>query len=223
MSRFLSRHALDIVFLVLVFAAALTIFLLSRANTSESALPAEAAAETTAAPAAKTPAPSFYGVPEAVLTAHLSAAEDYEARRADANARSWTLALGESPYLAAELTYELTGGRISSVALWLPLPEEPESKPKKGSEIEESIAELLEKLSYTQAGAIRTLLSDLLPACDCGGALSASLARTWAEGAIRARKGDDTFRAEASGCQFLAYRCLRGDAYALCMALYADS
>lgn len=222
MVRFLSKHVLDIVFLVLVVAAALTIFLLSRAD-QEAAAPSEESAAVSAEPVAATAdkkqTASFRGVPEDVFLTHLRSAEAYDAE--PDGLRKWTISFGESPFLTARLTYELDNCNISSVVLRFPLPQQ--TKSKKGSAIDKSVADSIKEFSLAQADAIRTLLADLLPACDLDSTLTESEARAWAEDAIAVREEDKTYHDEKAGCQFLAYRSEENDAYVLYMALHLDS
>ena len=100
MKRFLAKQFLNIVFVVLIVAAALLIYFLSRS---------EQRADASVSPSASavvTPEPKaiFSGVPEEVLLTHLITAEAFSAVPAEDDDRAWVLTVGESPSVKARFS-----------------------------------------------------------------------------------------------------------------------
>lgn len=224
MRRLLSKQFVNILFMVLVVAAALTIYLLSR---SQDASRETSAASESAPPAAETadalsssPEPVFSGVPESVFVAHLETSELYKAEQSASDARVWTLITGETASVCAELNYTVERGALSSFTLTFPLPSTYNAKSK--SAIERFLASKGEALTAAQSDAAVTFLTDLMPACDADDALSASSVRAWAEKAVQIEGATGSFDEREGDFYFLAYRTTRENADALVCEFYIE-
>ena len=122
MKQALRRELTNIVFLILIVASAVVIYLLSRAENGESATTAvpEAAAtqgvqtETLQTELDETPAPtsaaeataSARGVPEAVFQTHLATSGVYFAKQRG-NEKQYEITYGEKETITADMTYQL--------------------------------------------------------------------------------------------------------------------
>lgn len=217
MKRFLAKQFLNIVFIVLIVAAALTIYFLSRSEketTSSTAAPTQAAAT-------PEPKPVFSGIPESVFITHLESAESFHAERSKDGDRAWNITLGESPEVSATLIYTVDDGAVSSVELGVLLP----SSQNKNSEssIERALAANAEEARAACNDAVRLLLCDLIPACDSEDALSAAQVRLWAENATQIQYMDDDYDDKRSGCQFLAYLTKKSDQNILVCVFFANA
>ena len=206
MKQFLRKQLLNIVFLALIVAGALTIYFLSRAE--HTAASAERVASPT--PAAATPAPTASaplrpkGVPEHVFTTHLSASELFDATVIADDPHSWELTYGEQPRVTTTLTYTLDGGSVSSLELAFLLPPEYDAKSK--STIEQYLAKSKGRVREAREEAVRALLPDLLSACDRNDALSPANVRIWTEEALNISSADDDYTQKDDGCTFYAYQ-----------------
>lgn len=222
MRRLVSKQLINIVFLVLVMAAALTIYLLSRAqqNTpaaSESASPAAASPS----PATASAEPVFSGVPESVFITHLETGELFTAEQSASDTHVWTLCVDGTPPVEAELTYTVERGAVSSFVLNVPFPAA--GSKKSGSAIDRYLAAKAEETTAAYREAVRLLLSDLMPVCDADDALAEASIRIWAEKAVGIEKDGDSFNDHEKTFSFLAYKaqCADGD-YLVC-EFYVES
>lgn len=221
MKQTLRRHLTNIVFLVLIVAAALAIYLLSRA---ENGALASIGAQVTAA--AETPAPTEavkeiadpLGVPEAVFATHLAASEVFTAEQDHKDERAYELSYGESPPVTAQLRYEVQNGCVSSIELTFALPGVYKDKGK--TSIEAYLYEASKKLELALPDAVRAVLSDVLPASDAKDELQTSSVRYWTEQAMQLKKVGDDFEDVLSGYRFLAYRSQGETAQELVCILY---
>ena len=235
MKRFLQKQLLNIVFLVLILAGALTIYFLSRAESSA----AVTSAGTTASPqerqtgsASATP-PSTVptataseparpkGVPEAVFTTHLSASDLFSAQASEDDSRFWTLTYGETPSVTATLRYTVDGGAVSSLEFAFSLPPEYDASSK--STIEQYLAESKDRVREAREEAVRALLLDLLPACDRNDVLSRASVRIWVEETLRIADEDDDYTQKSDGCTYYAYQMQREGRDILVCLFFLDS
>ena len=207
MKQILQRQLTNIVFLVLIVAAALTIYFLSRAEkgASVSAQVATPSAAQTATPAATQPEKGLTrGVPESVFTTYLATNETFTADESRHGSRNYTLSYGESPQIQATLQYEVQEGNISSVEIDVPISGQYKKKGK--TKIEAYLYENSLKQDLVVSDALLAILSDLLPASDAKDELQSSSVRYWAEQAMLLKKAGDDFEDTLSGYHFLAYR-----------------
>lgn len=226
MKRFLSKELLNIVFLVLIVAGALTIYFLSRSGPSQTFSEEPAASGLSATPSVS---PGQYpsaalrpqGVPEAVFATHLASSELFLAT-ADANdPRLWTLSYGDQPEVTCTLQFTVDGGSISSFELSVPMP--PEYDEKSDSTIEQYLAGARDRIVEARADAVRTILCDLIPASDLNGVLSAASVRLWVEKALQIDSKNDDYNQKAEGCSFLAYQSLQeGQDFLVCLFFLED-
>lgn len=162
--------------------------------------------------AAISPSPSaepkrVVGVPESVFATHLATSELFDAKRSATDPCSWTLTYGEQPSMEVGLQYTVDDGAVSSLELSFLLPPEYDAKSK--STIEQYLAKSAGKMTAAREEAIRTLLPDLLPACDQNDALTRASVRIWAEEMAQISSEKDDVRDKADGCTFYAYQIQR--------------
>jgi hypothetical protein len=207
MKQTLRGQLTNILFLVLIVAAALTIYFLSRAEDGGTAATPTQTVAPTATPVA-TPAEkkktSSRGVPESVFTTYLATAEAFTADENRHGKRSYTLTYGKSPQVTATLQYEVLEGSVSSVEVDVPLPAE--YKKKGSTSIDHYLYENAGKQKQAVSEALLAILSDLLPASDAEDELQLSSVRYWAEQAMLLKKTGDDFEDTLGGYHFLAYR-----------------
>lgn len=221
MKRFLKEQLLNIVFLVLIVAGALTIYFLSRAQQTPDASGSNEAAESTATPdsnsassdesdAAASPSAAAdearrpKGVPEAVFKTYLSTSELFDAAVSADDPHVWTLVYGEDPPVNIALQYTVDDDAVSSLELAFSLPPEYDEKSESG--IERYLAQAEGRLNEARAKAVRALLPELLPACDLNDVLSNASIRIWAEETLRISSADDDYTQKSDGCTFYAYQ-----------------
>ncbi|MEN6635178.1 MAG: hypothetical protein ABFC56_04965 [Clostridiaceae bacterium] len=205
MKQILQRQLTNIVFLVLIVAAALTIYLLSRAEKGVNAQAATPSAAQTATPAA-TPQKKDQtrGVPESVFTTYLATNEVFSAEKNRHDSRNYALAYGDSPQIKAALQYELLDGSLSSIEIVFPLAVQ--QKSKHPTDIEAYLEKAAVEQERALPDALLAILSDLLPACDAKDELQRSSVRYWSEQAMQLKKVGDDFEDSLGGYRFLAYR-----------------
>ena len=223
MKQTLRGQLTNILFLVLIVAAALTIYFLSRAEngndsaSAQTATPAVSAATATPSDAQQKKS-SSRGVPESVFTTYLATTDAFTADENRHSKRSYTLTYGKSPQVTANMQYEVLEGNISSVQVELPLPGQYKKKGKT------SIEKYLYENSITQEQAISdallAILSDLLPASDAKDELQNSSVRYWVEQAMLLKKAGDDFEDTLGGYHFLAYRSEEDSQQTLVCTLY---
>lgn len=201
MKPWLKKQLTNIVFLVLIIAAALTIYLLSRKVPPYDASAAQEEAPT----AAPTPTRAVVsrGVPEAVFCTHLQTSPLYNAEESDQDG-AWTLTTVDSPETAAQILYSVQNGCVSSLEVSIGLPKI--YKDKGSTSIDQYLYESSRKQSGAIPDALKNMLADLLPACDAEDRLSVTVARYWAEQALLLAKSGDDFKDSQSGCEFVALR-----------------
>jgi len=211
MKRFLKKQLLNMIFLALIVGGALTIYFLSRAeHAKEPSDAAESAGAVTVSSASPSPAaavsaaPRAQGVPESVFTTHLSTSSLFEAAVSPDDPCLWTLVYGESPPVTTTLQYTVDYGAVSSLELAFQLP--PEYDEKSESAIEQYLANSENRTRAAREEAVRTLLTDLLPACDLNYALSRASVRIWTEEALKISSEDDDYSQKSDGCTFYAYQ-----------------
>ena len=220
MKQTLRRELTNIIFLVLIVAAAVVIYLLSRAEngtlapdasptpTSETALKqtSEETDATDSSEPTNTPKESSTtrGVPESVFKTHLLSSDLYTAKPVRNKPTTYTLTWNESEQTEVMLTYELRNGDLSSLEITFQLPEVFQGKPK--SDIEKRLAETSESLASANNKVIPALLLDLLPASDAKDKLQQTSIRFWTEEAQRLKKVGDKFEDTLDGYHFIAYR-----------------
>ena len=223
MKQALRGQLTNILFLVLIVAAALTIYFLSRAEDGETAVstqtvtPAVSAATATPSDAQQKKSASR-GVPESVFTTYLATTEAFTADKSRHGSRDYTLTYGESPEVSATLRYEVLEGNVSSVEIDVPLPGE--YKKKGSTSIEQYLYENAGKQTQAISDALSVILSDLLPASDAEDELQLSSVRYWAEQAMLLKKAGDDFEDTLGGYHFLAYRSEEDTQQTLICVLY---
>lgn len=199
MKRFLEKQFLNIVFVVLIVAAALLIYFLSRSEQrADASVSPSAAADVTPEPKAV-----FSGVPEEVLLTHLITAEAFSAVPAEDGNRVWVLTVGESPSVKARFTYEVELGAVTGFTLSLPLPTEKNAK--SSSSIDQKLSSAQDQLQAAWSQAVITMLSDLIPTCDADDAIPEATAYLWAVKASLLNNETETYSDKAGGGLFLAY------------------
>ena len=214
MKQTLRRELTNILFLVLIVAAAVAIYLLSRgesgarAQTSaQAATPTPAAEESAEPEGAATRQQTPRGVPEAVFRTCLATSELFSAEPERRDDHAFAIGYGENPIIHAALRYELNDGCLSSLELTFPLPYVVKGKGNSG--IDAFLKESAEELTRVQGDAILTLMSDILPACDARDELQSSSVRYWVEQALLLKKVGDDFEDTQGSYRFLAYRSQR--------------
>ena len=226
MKRLLSKEFLNIVFLVLIVAGALTIYFLSRSDPSQSlangsTTPTQATTPSASPGESQRAAPRPQGVPEAVFTTHLASSELFHATADASDPRFWTLSCGEQPEVTGTLQFTVDGGAVSSLEISAPMP--PEYDGKSDSTIEQYLAGARDRIVEARADAIRTILCDLIPASDLNGVLSAASVRLWTEKALQIDSKNDDYNQKAEGCSFLAYQSLQeGQDVLICLFFLED-
>lgn len=219
MKQTLRRELTNIVFIVLIVASAVVIYLLSRAETGGQ--------ETTSAPDATsfqntqteprqtdlggTPAPtstaeaasSSRGVPEAVFQTHLATSKLFSAKQ-KGKKKQYEITYGEKETINASMSYQLENGCIASLEFTFALPYQPDSKSK--TKIDARLREIAEEKSRVLTDAVGDLLGDLLPAADAKDELQDSFVRYWAEQVMLLKKAGDDFKDTQGGYRFLAYQ-----------------
>ena len=209
MKQALRGQLTNILLLVLIVAAALTIYFLSRAEngndsaSAQTATPAVSAATATPSDAQQKKS-SSRGVPESVFTTYLATTEAFTADKSRHGSRNYTLTYGESPEVSATLRYEVLEGNVSSVEVDVPVPAE--YKKKGSTSIDNYLYENAGKQKQATLDALLAILGDLLPASDAEDELQLSSVRYWAEQAMLLKKAGDDFEDTLSGYHFLAYR-----------------
>ncbi len=212
MKQTLRNQLTNIVFLVLIVAAALAIYLLSRSDSG-----AVAPTATPGAAKAATPTPaetdakksSSRGVPESVFKTYLATNEVFSADKSRRNSREYALTYGDSPNIEATLRYEVLDGNLSSIEIDFPLLEEYKNKGK--TDIEKYLYKTAQEQQLALQDALSAILNDLLPACDAKDELQLSSIRYWVEQAMLLKKVGSDFEDTLEGYHFLAYRS-QGDA-----------
>ena len=232
LKQFFSKQLLNIVFLVLIIGGALAVYFLARAEQPRSQVRASTYPAATANPKAEAAAPGnaaassslsptpeqkrVEGVPEDVFTTHLATSDLFEAKRSATDPNSWTLTYGEQPPVETTLQYTVDDGKVSSLELAFLLPPKYDAKSK--STIEQYLSKSEGKVSAAREETVRTLLPDLLPACDLNDALSRADVRIWTEEMLRISSEKDDYRDEADGCTFYAYQIQReGNSVLVCL------
>ena len=225
MKQTLRGQLTNILFLVLIVAAALTVYFLSRAEdggaatSTQTVAPTAFAAKATATPAgAEQKKPASRGVPESVFTTYLATNDIFTADENRHGKRNYTLTYGKSPQITATMQYEVLEGNISSVQVELPLPGQYKKKGKTG--IEQYLYENSLKQEQAISEALLAILSDLLPASDAKDELQNSSVRYWVEQAMLLKKTGDDFEDTLGGYHFLAYRSEEDGRQTLICTLY---
>ena len=204
MKQILQRQLTNIVFLVLIVAAALTIYVLSRSEKSTSLAVTPSAAQTATPAATQQQKSATRGVPESVFATYLATNEVFSADKSRRDSREYALTYGDSPQIKATLSYEVLEGSLSSVEIDVPLPEQ--YKIKNPTDIEAYLEKASLELESALSDALLAIFSDLLPACDAKDELQLSSVRYWSEQAMQLKKVGDDFEDVLGGYRFLAYR-----------------
>lgn len=210
MKQTLRGQLTNILFLVLIVAAALTIYFLSRAEDGAAATASAQTVTPAVSTATATPSDaqqkksSSRGVPESVFTTYLATTDAFTADKSRHGSRDYALTYGESPEITATLRYEVLDGNVSSVEVDVPLPAE--YKKKGSTSIDHYLYENAGKQKQAVSEALLAMLSDLLPASDAEDELQLSSVRYWAEQAMLLKKTGDDFEDTLGGYHFLAYR-----------------
>ena len=224
MKQTLHKELTNILFLVLIVAAAVIIYLLSRGESgaaqtrtqsAEASASAELAQENTPEPVEKQP-----GVPEAVFETFLTTSEVVSSEALDRTAHTYVVTYDEASQLKGTLGYELREGCISSVEISFLLP----------VKFKTSVFRYPKALIYSANQALERalpeglpdLLSDVMPAACEDDALQQSSVRYWAEQALLLKKTGDKFEDTEAGYRFLAYRSLEGTVQKLVCVLFLD-
>jgi hypothetical protein len=219
MKQILRRELTNIVFIVLIVASAVVIYLLSRAenggqakaDSPETTAFQNAQTESTTAEPDETPVPasaaeakaSSRGVPEAVFQTHLATSGSFSAKQ-KGQKKQYELTYGGKDPITSGMTYQLENGCIASLEFTFQLPYQPDSKSK--SEIDAQLREIAEEKTLALTDAVGILLGDLLPAADAKDELQDSFVDYWAEQVMLLKKSGDDFKDTQGGYRFLAYR-----------------
>lgn len=224
MKQTLHKELTNILFLVLIVAAAVIIYLLSRGESGAAKTSALGAAESSATQQVQenTPEPveKQPGVPEAVFETYLSSSEVVSSEAWDRTAHTYIVTYDKASQLKGTLRYELREGCISSMEISFLLP----------VKFKTSVFQYPKALIYSANQALERalpeglpdLLSDVMPAACEGDALQQSSARFWAEQALQLKKTGDKFEDTESGYRFLAYRSQEGSVQKLVTVLFLD-
>ena len=208
MKQTLRREMTNILFVVLIVAAAVVIYLLSRAergvaNSTVAAAQQSAVSASTPVPE-NTPKPATRGVPEAVFLSHLETDQLFTAEAIPGQSNSYQLFFNESERIYATLRYELEQGLLSCVEIKFPLATE-----KKSSEItwlEKEIINTKQALVLLQTDVMQNILGDLFPVSVAKDELQQASVRYWVDQALLLKKDGDDFEDTQDGLRFLAYR-----------------
>lgn len=211
MKQTLRRELTNILFVVLIVAAAVVIYLLSRGerpaavqSPESAANQSVASAEPSAPASAPTEKPATRGVPEAVFLSHLQTDPLFSAEPIPGQSNVYKLFFNESPRIYATLRYELEQGLLSSVEVKFPLAAE-----KKANEIawlERELVNTKQALNLLQTNVMQTVLGDLLPASVAKDEMQQASVRYWVDQALLLKKDGDDFEDTQDGLRFLAYR-----------------
>lgn len=207
MKQTLRNQLTNIVFVVLIVAAALAIYLLSRSGSgavTPTTTPGATETATPTPPEADTQKSSTRGVPESVFTTYLATNEVFSADKSRRDSREYTLTYGDSPSMEANLRYEVLEGNLSSIEIVFPLLEEYKSKAK--TDIEKYLYKTAQEQQLALQDTLFAILSDLLPACDAKDELQLSSIRYWVEQSMLLKKVGSDFEDTLEGYHFLAYR-----------------
>lgn len=224
MKQTLHKELTNILFLVLIVAAAVIIYLLSRGESgsaqtrtqsAEASASAELAQENTPEPIELQP-----GVPEAVFETFLTTSEVVSSEALDRTANTYVVTYDEASQLKGTLRYELREDCVSSVEVTFLLPTKfKSSEYRYPKALTYSANQALERALPEGLPAV---LSEVMPAACEGGALQQSNVRFWAEQALLLKKDGAKFEDEESGYRFLAYRSQEGSAQKLVCVLFLD-
>lgn len=224
MKQTLHKELTNILFLVLIVAAAVIIYLLSRGESGATKTSVQSATESASAqqPQEDTPEPveKQPGVPEAVFETCLSSSEVVSSEAWDRTAHTYVVTYDKASQLKGTLRYELREGCISSVEISFLLP----------IKYKTSVFRYPKALTYSANQALERalpdglpdLLSDVMPAACEDDALHQSSVRYWAEQALLLKKTGDKFEDTEGSYRFLAYRSLDGTVQKLVCVLFLD-
>ena len=224
MKQTLRKELTNILFLVLIVAAAVIIYLLSRgesgsaqalARSAEASATAQQAQENTPEPIKQQP-----GVPEAVFETYLTTSEVVSSEALDRTANTYVVTYDEASQLKGTLRYETREGCVSSVEISFLLPVKFKSNdylyPKA------LVYSANQALERALPEGLPNVLSDVMPAASASGVLQQSNVRFWAEQALLLKKDGAKYEDEKSGYRFLAYRSKEGSAQTLVCVLFLD-
>ena len=206
MKQFFSKQLTNIVFLVLIVAAALAIYLLSRAESApagaifgtETATPAPSPSPL----ASETPKPR--GIPESIWKTHLETSERFTANSSRVDPHAWTLRVGKVNEVKARLFYGVESGCVSTLELSFELPQ-PYKKSSSIAGLDQYQNDAYKQQCEDLLSAARMLLGDLFTTCDGENRLQAATTRYWAEQALLLEKDGEEFEDTVEDCRFLAY------------------
>jgi cytoskeletal protein RodZ len=220
MKQTLRRELTNIVFLVLIVAAAVVIYLLSRAEinalapetsptptveTAASQAGEEAEATASVAPGEEDKSSSTTrGVPESVFETHLKSSSLYTAEHKGGKKTAYTITWEGDPPVEAALVYELIDGKLSSLEITFQLPAPFKGKPT--TEIEKRLFEASDKGTRATEEAIPELLSDLFSASDARSELQQTSIRFWTDQILFLKKPGDKFEDSLGGYHFIGFR-----------------
>lgn len=220
MKLWMKKQLTNIVFLVLIVAAALTIYLLSRATPTDAAAQAQDTAPISSPVPSASPSAEVRGVPEAVLRTHLASSELYAAKASEEDGSAWTLTLNDSPAFSADVLYTVQNGAVTSMEVTFALPSAYDDKGT--TSIDQYLHETSKKQAEALPGGVRAILSDLFPACDIAERLSLTSTRYWAEQALLLEKPGEDFKDTQNGCRFYALRTTKGKSDVLICTLFLE-
>jgi hypothetical protein len=223
MKRIISKQLVNIIFIVLVVGAALSIYFLSHAQSERADTPASPTPVSTDASSdnAGSSAYSLSGVPESVWLTHLESSDNFSATADPDVERAYSVSYGSAPTVTVQLSYTVDEGCVSSVELAFALPETDDYD--SASSIEQFLASSDEAALDAQSDAVHVLLLDMIPACDAKDAVSISTVSLWVEKATQIQDEDDDYNAEENGVAFMAYRTQRKTVPVLICVFFMDS
>ena len=205
MKETLKRELTNILFIVLIIAAAIFIYLLSREQTGGAQVAQSATSTATPALPSDSPQPTAkpLGVPESIFLTYLSSSNAVSAVRT-AEERTYVVTSNESPIVKATMRYELTNDCVTSVEFTFPLPAVYKTKGR--SLPQRLLYDNAKQLEKALPEGLPAVLCDLMPAACEGDTLRQSNVRYWAEQAVSLKKVGDKFEDKATVYQFLSYR-----------------
>lgn len=224
MKQTLQKEWKNILFLVLIVAAAIVIYLLSRGE-SASAQPAQPTAQNTTAkdtaqetPVATEPIRQQPGVTEGVFKTYLSMSDVIDSEPLDLPNNTYIVSYRKAITVRARLKYELTDGCISSVELAFPLPKE--MKQRSNRYPEALIYDANAALKRALPKGVPDVLCDVISAACSERIIYKKTIRAWAKTALSLEGTEDKVEEQESGCRFVAYRTMENNVEQLVCAFY---
>ena len=224
MKQTLRKELVNILFLILIVAAAVIIYLLSRgeANSTQTASRIKDSSENMQKAKKVTPEPieKQAGVPEAVFETFLASSDVISAEARNRTENLYVITYDDASQLQGTLLYELREGCISSVEISFPLPVK--FKTSQFRYPKALIYSANKALERALPKGLPEVLCEVFPAACEDDELQQSSVRFWAEKALVLKSVGAKFEDKESGYRFLAYRSQEGSAQKLVCVLFLD-